>query len=306
MKIDKDKWFKFFPNDWLTGTQDLTAEERGVYITLVALMYDREGPIYDNDQRYSRRCGVSTRKYRTIKNTLIKEGKIETEKGPDGTYLTNLRVKKELNFRQTIKEQNSIAGKLSADAKKKKQKKPNKNNAHDEATVETEGATMRGRNQNHIDKKDKKRKFVYGKPDTWPEGFKEFKENYPQRKNQSWQKGGEAYLKWIGEGITPEQIMQALKAYEFSTEQKYIPHASSFLNKEYWNEIGEFDAGVDVGAASANAEWAKWRKRIENFKETGKWMPDIWGPKPLKGGEPNPDFEGPMELVLEIFEKGDL
>ena len=43
-----DPWFKFYPSDWLGGTRGLTAEETGVYITMIAMMYEAGGGLPHN------------------------------------------------------------------------------------------------------------------------------------------------------------------------------------------------------------------------------------------------------------------
>lgn len=40
-----DPWVKFWPSDWLAGTSGLTAAERGVYITILALIYEQRGGV---------------------------------------------------------------------------------------------------------------------------------------------------------------------------------------------------------------------------------------------------------------------
>jgi uncharacterized protein YdaU (DUF1376 family) len=79
-------WVKFFPSDWLTGTMVLDAMERGIYITLIAMMYDAGGPITADENRLAKRCGTTLKGYRRAIKTLIDEGKIEEI---DGKYINN-------------------------------------------------------------------------------------------------------------------------------------------------------------------------------------------------------------------------
>ena len=39
--MSKMPWIRFFPSDWLAGTRGMSAVETGVYITLIATMYER-------------------------------------------------------------------------------------------------------------------------------------------------------------------------------------------------------------------------------------------------------------------------
>lgn len=83
----------FYPSDWLAGTRGLSAEESGVYITLVCRMYEMAGPIERDDDRLSRLCGCKSKAaFVRALGYLIAEGKvIEVEGG-----LFNERVEKEL------------------------------------------------------------------------------------------------------------------------------------------------------------------------------------------------------------------
>ena len=69
-------WFKFYATDFLGGTGMLTAAERGVYITLLALMYKVEGPIGNDHARLARQCGVPAGSFKRILDALIDAGKI--------------------------------------------------------------------------------------------------------------------------------------------------------------------------------------------------------------------------------------
>jgi uncharacterized protein YdaU (DUF1376 family) len=72
-------WVRFFASDWLAGTRGMTAAETGVYITLVATMYEHGGPIVREDARLARRCGLPTRNFAVILDRLIADEKITLE-----------------------------------------------------------------------------------------------------------------------------------------------------------------------------------------------------------------------------------
>ncbi len=74
-------WIKFFPTDWITGVMYLSDRERGVYITLLAMMYDAEGPIPDDPKRLARACGSTPGAYAAAMRSLLNEGKIHRENG---------------------------------------------------------------------------------------------------------------------------------------------------------------------------------------------------------------------------------
>lgn len=114
----------FYPSDWLAGTRGLTAEETGVYITLIARMYEMAAPIERDDQRLSRLCGCKTKpSFVRALEYLISEGKIVETK--DGLF--NNRVQKE------IKNTTEKSDKAKAAAQSRWDRKPNKINGGEDA-----------------------------------------------------------------------------------------------------------------------------------------------------------------------------
>lgn len=69
-------WYKRYPSDFIAGTVHLTAEEKGVYSTLLDLLYLKLAPIEDDGKELARICGCSTRRFNAIKKTLVEAGKI--------------------------------------------------------------------------------------------------------------------------------------------------------------------------------------------------------------------------------------
>ena len=94
--MSAEPWFRFFPSDWLGGTAALSAAEKGVYVTLIALMYDEAGPIVRDDARLSRQCGLPKVSFVRALQCLIDLRKIEE----NGQCLFNSRAKNELTERE--------------------------------------------------------------------------------------------------------------------------------------------------------------------------------------------------------------
>jgi uncharacterized protein YdaU (DUF1376 family) len=91
-----EQWVRFFPNDWLTGTAHLKCLEKGVYITLVALMYDNNGPIENDPKWLAGQCGLTRPAFDRALEKLILVKKITTE---DGSRLSNEKCQKTITFR---------------------------------------------------------------------------------------------------------------------------------------------------------------------------------------------------------------
>jgi uncharacterized protein YdaU (DUF1376 family) len=91
-----EQWVRFFPNDWLNGTSHLKCLEKGVYITLIALMYDNNGPIENDPNWLARQCGVRRPTFDRALKKLILVKKITTE---DGATLSNKKCAEMIHFR---------------------------------------------------------------------------------------------------------------------------------------------------------------------------------------------------------------
>ena len=98
--MSESPYIPFYPSDWLAGTRGLTAAETGVYITLIAMMYEREAPIQMSHDRLARLCGTTKTNLKAAVRVLVQEGKlIETDAG-----LWNERVECECEKRTAKRE----------------------------------------------------------------------------------------------------------------------------------------------------------------------------------------------------------
>lgn len=113
-------WVRFFASDWLAGTRGMSAAETGIYITLVASMYERGAPVPEDHARLARLCGASNATFKATLQTLVAEGKISRVT----SGLWNRRVEKEGAWRQ----EKSAAGKQAASARWQKSQ-------HDQTSV---------------------------------------------------------------------------------------------------------------------------------------------------------------------------
>ncbi|MBX4336445.1 YdaU family protein [Bartonella raoultii] len=94
-------WIRFHLYDWISGTDGMTLEQRGAYMTLLVRMYDKKAPIKTDFGTLARACNCSQKKFATIVEYLIRNDKlIETDDG-----LWNTRVEKELKEAAFTQEQ---------------------------------------------------------------------------------------------------------------------------------------------------------------------------------------------------------
>jgi len=112
--MSEGPWIRFFPSDWLAGTRGMTAAETGIYITLVAMMYERGEPIPNDTSRLARLCGTTTAALKSTLSILCDEGKISVVDGA----LWNDRVGVETEIRRD----KSTSAQKSAETRWQKQK----------------------------------------------------------------------------------------------------------------------------------------------------------------------------------------
>lgn len=133
-----DVWFKFYASDWVAGVSSLSAAERGVYVTLLAIMYDQGGPIIRDDARLARQCGLPKAGFTRCLDALISFGKITEE----DCRLFNNRAKNELTEREIQKQNRSSVARDNANARwQKTQEKQTQKNANS-TSVGMEVATV--------------------------------------------------------------------------------------------------------------------------------------------------------------------
>lgn len=99
-------WYKRFGGDFVMGTMGMSLEERGAYSLLIDLQHDRGQPLPDDARYLANIMGISTRRWRTIRDRLIGLGKIDERDG----FLSNKRVEIDLEKASNLKKIRADAG----------------------------------------------------------------------------------------------------------------------------------------------------------------------------------------------------
>lgn len=69
-------YYKRFPRDFLDGTVGMTLEQKGAYGIVIDLIFSRDGKLPDDARYIAGQLGCSVRKWNSIKNFLVEEGKL--------------------------------------------------------------------------------------------------------------------------------------------------------------------------------------------------------------------------------------
>lgn len=103
--MSKSPWTKIFWADFIGDTMDLSAEEIGVYMLLLARYYQREEPIPADLDVIYRICRATTKGERASVDRVLDGYFVRCE----GAYW-NKRADKEIAKRQTLRENGSKGG----------------------------------------------------------------------------------------------------------------------------------------------------------------------------------------------------
>lgn len=135
--MNKSPWFKFETTPFLDGVLTLTAAERGVYITLLALMYDQNGPITNDAKWLSKRTGLSAATVRRVVDRLVSIGKFQIDEAGQISNKTAIDV---IQKRDISRQGKADAGRISQEKQRARRntrstdastnKKKNKDSPH--------------------------------------------------------------------------------------------------------------------------------------------------------------------------------
>jgi len=228
---------RFFPSDWLAGTRGMTAAEMGVYITLIAMMYERAGPIDGRDlAKLARLCGTSASSLRGILDRLISDGKLTESDG----FLSNRRAELE------IKNVMAKSGVAREKATARWEKKPKKSTADECNSI---APAMLTSNQYPVREIDKPISLSGGRadaPQRQPDRFEDFWNAYPKRDGANPKEPArKRFVAAIKSGVEPEAIIAGAKAYAAAEAKRgnvgspYIAQAVTWLNQRRWTDTAE-------------------------------------------------------------------
>ena len=133
--------FPFYPSDWLGGVAGMKPAEVGIYINIVAMIYDAGGPIKLDEARLARRMCCPLVTFRSILSALISDEKLTFKDG----FISNMRAEIEL---EKLSHKRLSA---SASAASRWQEKPNKTIG---ASMRTQSERNANQNQSQSYKKE--------------------------------------------------------------------------------------------------------------------------------------------------------
>ncbi|WP_244426611.1 YdaU family protein [Sinorhizobium sojae] len=220
-------WIRFFPSDWLAGTRGMSAVETGVYITLVATMYERCEPIPEDHARLARLCGASNSAFKKALDTLVDEGKITRV----GGGLWNDRVEKEQVY---LSEKSEVGSKAARARWNKKDNENNNSNDANALPTHSEGNANQ-KPDTRIDSSSlrSEERAPAPKPNFKAEFESHFWPIYPNKVGKP--KALEAFIKARSKADL-ETIMAGLRRYVAKTDDRPWCNPATWLNQERWGD----------------------------------------------------------------------
>lgn len=117
--MSKTPYIPFYTSDFLGGTSGMSAATKGVYITLLCLMYESEGPLTQKIDVLARRCGATPRWFKAALSDLKDDGKVIEKDGG----LWSPTCEKHIEKRRAVKTTNANNARIRWEKTQQKQGK---------------------------------------------------------------------------------------------------------------------------------------------------------------------------------------
>lgn len=282
-------WYKRYGADFVHGTLGLSLEEKGAYSLCLDLIYDRGGPIPDDPRWLAGVCGVSVRKWKSIRNRLIKTGKIVARDG----VISNFRAEKEIEKLSKTSRKHAENGAKGGEKRAENEARSNENNDLGQA-----GLKHRARNQRLETRiEDSHTDVCESSAREWPhDAFDQFWQAYPHRVGKS------AVSRWWGWNFPSadfsfEDLMSAVRRYS-----EHKPPDRQWCNPLTWLQDGRWADEPDTtpirktdGPTPAEQRSAPLRAATKRFLGRVNAAGDGAANEPV--GEPLPDASGGSGLA---------
>ncbi|KQP82878.1 DUF1376 domain-containing protein [Methylobacterium sp. Leaf117] len=245
----KGEFYKMDYEAWDEGTDELTLEQEAAYLRLCHQLYRRKAAIPSAPATLARIWRCHPNKARKLLADLIAAGKIVETHG----HLTNTRVTRELDERETKRTHKVDAGHTGGTRTQENRRKLLKTNDADEADAQAENKQNQA--EKEIEGEKKREESTPVVPKGTQTGFERFRAAYPP-KHVSFptQQARKRYDQAIKGGATHDEIEAGAKAY--AAEQirigksgtEFVKSADSWLYQRRWLDFAQ--QGSDPPGAS--------------------------------------------------------
>lgn len=148
----KGEFYKMDYEAWDEGTDELTLEQEAAYLRLCHQLYRRKAAIPSNPATLGRIWRCHPNKARKLLTDLVEAGKIQEIDG----HLTNTRVTRELDDRETRRTQQADAGHKGGARSQDNRRKSLENNDRDKADAGSADKRNQAEKEREGEKRDQK------------------------------------------------------------------------------------------------------------------------------------------------------
>jgi uncharacterized protein YdaU (DUF1376 family) len=277
-------WHKHYHADALNGMASLPVDLRGVYYTILDLIYDRRGPLAESDSMMAARMCCSVRKWVSYRDALLRMGKIEMD--AQGRII-NKRAENELKTSRKLAENGAKGGRARAE----NAKEHNKINGDGEKGLKPDPKPQKPEPELEGAKAPSASEVV---EDIW--------KLLPRKKRQATSKA--KLLKPVGKLLKakadPDRIIAAVGACyseprHTEDDGQFAPAIYSWLGDGVWES---WDAPTQQAV-----EGDDWKPLLRTYCETRQWPVALAGPAPHEDGCRAP--AGMLEATAAYFERRD-
>ena len=212
-------YMKMYWGDYLGDTAHLTAIQHGGYLLLIA-HYWRTGSLPTDEQKLARIARMSVKEWKRHGGTIM-------EFFPDGKHQ---RIEREREQARTKSEKNRRSAETRWNHNEQPKSLTNLD-AHDANAIQTQ--SVGNANHSHNQNTNKRNNNTPLPPSRGDDGFDLFWEAYPRKVGK-----GAAVRAWrvAMRKATAEQIVNTVKSFIWPEDKQFIPHPSTWLNAERWND----------------------------------------------------------------------
>jgi hypothetical protein len=307
--LKRENFYRRNPNDALAGMVGMSLEERGVYNTVIDLLYSTWRPVEDNRAFIANWCGCAVQKLNPIIERLIGRGKLVRFEEGGASYLSNSRFESERSDvkgsgktrsgRQEVEEKSAGVGEKSAGV--------GENPALLNADVE-ENQPVRALEKSRVEESREtpiapKGAVDGGKPKiTLRQADVEAVWSIAPPKARERSSRADVLKALQGaarRGNHPAEVMVGVSAYYASREAtrndgEYAKGVHRIIIADRWKDFIPA-GGLKTQTDPSNWPNERWRVVLDRYKVTGKW-PENAGPSPENEGTFVPDMlKGSLE-----------
>lgn len=273
-------WFKCFPQDLLNGMAGMPHDERGIYISVLCLIYRAGAPVRDEPRELAYNTGCTVRQWTKYRAALILHGKLKVVQVNGRDCISNDRCEEEIEAQRARRE--SFAERGEKGGKKRVENEAGKAKENNDRAQANASATAK---LNQADKEVEEEL-----PPTPLEGGamgrrkprKALPENFPTPELIDEQ---QAKVRTAGVDLDVSTEAERFRNHAIAADRRCSDWAAAWRN---WVLKA---MGWAPKATSSQARETRdadpWASRLVQWRIAQYWNSD-WGPKPGK-----PGYQGP-------------